>query len=81
MHCLAIEGIERGKLACDTGGHFTNYPIWSLPRTNPNVDVLKNSLNYCLLIRIKKNLDSVLWIKCNSLLDTEKQAVVDAAAF
>ena len=73
--------IETRKLECDTGGHFTNYPIWSLPRTNPNVYILKNSLNYYVLIRIKHNLDSVLCIKCNSLLDTEKQAVVDAAAF
>ena len=34
--------IENSKLACDTGGHFTNYPTWPLPRTNPNVDVLNN---------------------------------------
>ena len=35
-------GIEGSKLACDTGGHFTNYPTWPLPRTNPNVDILNN---------------------------------------
>ena len=40
-----IENIEGSKLACDTGGHFTNYPTWPLPRTNPHVDVLNNSLN------------------------------------
>ena len=41
-----ITTIESSKLACDTGGHCTNYPTWPLPRTNPNVDVLNNSLNY-----------------------------------
>ena len=41
--------IEGSKLACDTGGHFTNYPTWPLARTNPNVDVLNNSLNYYAL--------------------------------
>ena len=41
--------IEDSKLACDTGGHFINYPTWPLPRTNPNVDVLNNSLNYYAL--------------------------------
>ena len=54
--------IEGSKLACDTGGHFTNYPTWPLPRTNPNVDVLNNSLNnyasanlmlYCLSVNMK----------------------------
>ena len=54
--------IESSKLACDTGGHCTNYPTWPLPRTNPNVDVLNNSLNYyaladlmlyCLSVNIK----------------------------
>ena len=41
--------IESSKLACDTGGHCTNYPTWPLPRANPNVDVLNNSLNYYAL--------------------------------
>ena len=41
--------IEGRKLASDTGGHFTNYPSWPLPRTNLNVDVLNNSLNYYAL--------------------------------
>ena len=41
--------IESRKLACDTGGHCTNYPTWPLPKTNPNVDVLNNSLNYYAL--------------------------------
>ena len=41
--------IEGSKLACDTGGQFTNYPTWLLSRTNPNVDVLNNSLNYYAL--------------------------------
>ena len=41
--------IEGSKLACDTGGHFTNYPTWPLPRTNRNVDVWNNSLNYYAL--------------------------------
>ena len=40
---VGIANIEDSKLACDTGGHFTNYPTWPLPRTNPNVDVLNNS--------------------------------------
>ena len=44
-----FHAIEDSKLACDTGGHFTNYPTWPLPRTNPNVDVLNNSLNYYAL--------------------------------
>ena len=38
--------IEGSKLACDTGGHFTKYATWPLSRTNPNVGVLNNSLNY-----------------------------------
>ena len=46
MSIMGEAAIEGSKLACDTGGHFTNYPTWSLPRTNPNVDVLNNSLNY-----------------------------------
>ena len=29
---LSIEG---SKLACDTGGHFTNYPTWSLLGQTP----------------------------------------------
>ena len=44
-----LGNIEGSKLACDTGGHFTNYPTWPLPRTNPNVDVLNNALNYYAL--------------------------------
>ena len=52
-----ISIIESSKLACDTGGHCTNYPTWPLPRTSPNVDVTKyfvvdvlnNSLNYYAL--------------------------------
>ena len=41
--------IKGSKLACDTGGHFTNYATWPLPRINPNVDVLNNSFNYYAL--------------------------------
>ena len=56
--------IEGSKLACDTGGHFTNYPTWPLPRTNPNVDVLNNSLNYhaladLMLYRLSVNMKHI----------------------
>ena len=44
-----FQSIEGSKLACDTGGHFTNYLTWPLPGTNPNVDVWNNSLNYYAL--------------------------------
>ena len=49
MYVVRLFNIEDSKLACDTGGHFTNYPTWPLPRTNPNVDVLNDSLNYYAL--------------------------------
>ena len=49
-YCYAMDStIEGSKLACNTGGHFINYPTCPLPRTNPNVDVLNNSLNYYAL--------------------------------
>ena len=56
--------IEGSKLACDTGGHFTNYPTWPLPRTNPNVDILNNSLNYyaladLILYRLSVNINHI----------------------
>ena len=47
--CICMCCIEGSKLACDTGGHFINYPTWPLPRTRPNADVLNNSLNYYAL--------------------------------
>ena len=53
------ENIECSKLACDTGGYFTNYPTWPLPRTNPNVYVLNNSLNYYALADLMLYLLSV----------------------
>ena len=56
-------GIETLKLPRDTGGYFTNDPTFSLPRTNVNIDVLNNSLNYYASICINSNLDSVSWIK------------------
>ena len=57
--------IENSKLACDTGGHFTNYPTWPLPRTNPNADVLNDSLNYyaladLMLYRLSVNIKHII---------------------
>ena len=59
-----IPCIEDSELACDTGGHFTNYPTWPLPRTNPNVNVLNNSLNYyafadLMLYRLSVNIKHI----------------------
>ena len=59
-----ISDIEGSKLACDTGGHFTKCPTWPLPRTNPNVDILNNSLNYyaladLMLYRLSVNINHI----------------------
>ena len=56
--------IEGSKLACDTGGHFTNYPTWPLPRTNLNVDVLNDSFNFyaladLMLYRLSVNINHI----------------------
>ena len=68
MNFLLVErrefSIDGSKLACDTGGHFTNYPTWPLPRTNPNVDVLNNLLNYyeladMMLYRLSVNIKHI----------------------
>ena len=37
-----IAAIETSKLACDTGGDFTNYTKWPLLRTNFNVVIRSN---------------------------------------